>query len=344
MAKTVIAMYGDAQTASAVVNDLAKAGLSRSDIMVMANQSGSGLGSVTDASSQVLTKLGASQEQARMYVEGVNQGNNLVIAKVSDQETSRVQSIMERYGILDVEHGRQQSMGETSRTSGTGRTGQSSKHAKNNADDTIEVIEEEIQVGKRAVETGGVRVQSYVHEVPVEEEVRLREEHVEVERRPVDRPATAADLENLGDKTIEVREMQEKPVVSKEARVVEEVRINKTVEENTATVRDTVRKTEVDVAPMAGQRATNVSGYDSYDAGFRKNWQSNYANSGMTYERYQPAYRYGYSLANDQRYRGRNWNEIESDVRRDWESQNQGPWENFKDSIRYAWDQVRGKA
>jgi len=344
MAKTVIAMYGDAQTASAVVNDLAKAGLSRSDIMVMANQSGSGLGSVTDASSQVLTKLGASQEQARMYVEGVNQGNSLVIAKVSDQETSRVQSIMERYGILDVEHGRQQSMGETSRTTGTGRTGQSSKHAKNNADDTIEVIEEEIQVGKRAVETGGVRVQSYVHEVPVEEEVRLREEHVEVERRPVDRPATAADLENLGEKTIEVREMQEKPVVSKEARVVEEVRINKTVEENTATVRDTVRKTEVDVAPMAGQRATNVSGYDSYDAGFRKNWQSNYANSGMTYERYQPAYRYGYNLANDQRYRGRNWNEIESDVRRDWESQNQGPWENFKDSIRYSWDQVRGKA
>jgi len=344
MAKTVIAMYGDAQTASAVVNDLAKAGLSRSDIMVMANQSGSGLGSVTDASSQVLTKLGASQEQARMYVEGVNQGNSLVIAKVSEQETSQVQSIMERYGILDVEHGRQQSMGETSRTSGTGRTGQSSKRAKNNADDTIEVIEEEIQVGKRAVETGGVRVQSYVHEVPVEEEVRLREEHVEVERRPVDRPATAADLENLGEKTIEVREMQEKPVVSKEARVVEEVRINKTVEENTATVRDTVRKTEVDVAPMAGRRATNVSGYDSYDAGFRKNWQSNYANSGMTYERYQPAYRYGYSLANDQRYRGRNWNEIESDVRRDWESQNQGPWENFKDSIRYSWDQVRGKA
>jgi len=344
MAKTVIAMYGDAQTASAVVNDLAKAGLSRSDIMVMTNQSGSGLGSVTDASSQVLTKLGASQEQARMYVEGVNQGNSLVIAKVSDQETSRVQSIMERYGILDVEHGRQQSMGETSRTSGTGRTGQSSKRAKNNADDTIEVIEEEIQVGKRAVETGGVRVQSYVHEVPVEEEVRLREEHVEVERRPVDRPATAADLENLGEKTIEVREMQEKPVVSKEARVVEEVRINKTVEENTATVRDTVRKTEVEVAPMAGQRTANVSGYDTYDAGFRKNWQSNYANSGMTYERYQPAYRYGYSLANDQRYRGRNWNEIESDVRRDWESQNQGPWENFKDSIRYAWDQVRGKA
>jgi len=343
MAKTVIAMYRDAQTASAVVNDLTNAGLKRNDITVMANKSGGGLSSVIDASSQVLTKMGASQEQARLYVDGVKQGNSLVIVKVTDQETSQVQSIMERYDILDVEHGHQQPMAETSRTSGTSRTAQSTTRAKNSGDDTIEVIQEEIQVGKRAVETGGVRVRSYVHEVPVEEEVRLREEHVEVERRAVDRPATAADLDNLGDKTIEVREMQEKPVVSKDARVVEEVRINKTVEENTATVRDTVRKTEVEVTPVAGQSARNISGYDTYDARFRTNWQSNYANSGLTYERYQPAYRYGYSLANDQRYRGRNWNEIESDVRRDWESQKQGPWENFKDSIRYAWDQVRGK-
>jgi len=343
MAKTVIAMYRDAQTASAVVNDLMNAGLKRNDITVMANKSGGGLGSVIDASSQVLTKMGASQEQARLYVDGVKQGNSLVIAKVTDQETSQVQSIMERYDILDVEHGHQQPMAETSRTSGTSRTAQSTTRAKNSGDETIDVIQEEIQVGKRAVETGGVRVRSYVHEVPVEEEVRLREEHVEVERRAVDRPATAADLDNLGDKTIEVREMQEKPVVSKDARVVEEVRINKTVEENTATVRDTVRKTEVEVTPVAGQSAAKVAGYDTYDARFRTNWQSNYANSGLTYERYQPAYRYGYSLANDQRYRGRNWNEIESDVRRDWESQKQGPWENFKDSIRYAWDQVRGK-
>jgi len=344
MAKTVIAMYGDAQTASAVVNDLTNAGFKRSDITVMANKSGGGLGSVTDASSQVLTKMGASQEQARMYVESVNQGNSLVMVRVSDQETPQVQSIMEHYGIIDVEHGRQQRMAETSTTNGKSRTGQSSTRARNTDDDTIEVVEEEIQVGKRAVETGGVRVKSYVHEIPVQEEVRLREEHVQVERRPVDRPATQADLENLRDKTIEVRETQEKPVVSKEARVVEEVHINKTVEENTATVRDTVRKTEVEVAPLGGQRAGNVSGYDAYDAGFRNHWQSNYAKAGMTYERYQPAYRYGYSLANDQRYRGRNWNEIESDVRRDWESQKQGPWENFKDSIRYAWDQVRGKA
>jgi len=340
-------MYGDAQTAGAVANDLANAGFNRSDVTVMANKSGSGLGSVTEASNRTLTNMGASQDQARMYLEGVNQGNILIAVKVSDQQASQAQSIMERNGIMDAGQGRQQRMsesGSTSDTRGTGRTGQSSTRAGKRDDETIEVVQEEIQVGKRAVETGGVRVNSYVHEIPVEEEVRLREEHVQVERRPVDRPANPGDLDSLRDKTIEVRETQEKPVVAKEARVVEEVRINKEVEERTETVRDTVRKTEVEVEQLGSQRSGNVSGYDGYDAGFRNHWQSNYANSGKTYERYQPAYRYGYTLANDARYRGRNWNEIESDVRRDWESQKQGPWENFKDSIRYSWDQVRGKA
>jgi len=340
-------MYGDAQTAGAVANDLANAGFNRSDVTVMANKSGSGLGSVTEASSRTLTNMGASQDQARMYLEGVNQGNILIAVKVSDQQASQAQSIMERNGIMDAGQGRQQRMSESGSTSdkrGTGRTGQSSTRAGKRDDETIEVVQEEIQVGKRAVETGGVRVNSYVHEIPVEEEVRLREEHVQVERRPVDRPANPGDLDSLRDKTIEVRETQEKPVVAKEARVVEEVRINKEVEERTETVRDTVRKTEVEVEQLGSQRSGNVSGYDGYDAGFRNHWQSNYANSGKTYERYQPAYRYGYTLANDARYRGRNWNEIESDVRRDWESQKQGPWENFKDSIRYSWDQVRGKA
>jgi len=111
----------------------------------------------------------------------------------------------------------------------------------------IPIIEENLEVGKREVRTGGVRLRSRIIERPVEESLRLREERVNVERNPVDRPATDADLSNFQERNIEMVERAEVPVVNKEARVVEEVSIAKDVEERTETVKDTVRKTEVDV-------------------------------------------------------------------------------------------------
>ena len=111
---------------------------------------------------------------------------------------------------------------------------------------TIPVVEEELSVGKREVERGGVRVESRVEEKPVVEEVQLREERVHVERRPVDRPVTNTD-EAFREGTLEVTERAEEAVVSKTARVVEEVVVGKQVEEHTETVRDTVRRTDVDV-------------------------------------------------------------------------------------------------
>jgi uncharacterized protein (TIGR02271 family) len=111
---------------------------------------------------------------------------------------------------------------------------------------TIPVVEEELEVGKREVERGGVRVESRVEERPVEKEVHLREERVHVERRPVDRPVTEGD-KAFREGTFEVTERAEEAVVAKTARVVEEVVVGKQVEEHTETVRDTLRRTDVDV-------------------------------------------------------------------------------------------------
>ena len=111
----------------------------------------------------------------------------------------------------------------------------------------IPIIEESLEVGKREVKTGGVRLRSRIIERPVEESVRLREERVNVERNTVDRAATDADFKNFQERDIEMVERAEVPVVNKEARVVEEVSIAKDVEERNETIKDTVRKTEVDV-------------------------------------------------------------------------------------------------
>ncbi len=110
---------------------------------------------------------------------------------------------------------------------------------------TIPIIQEDMQVGKREEETGGVRLRSRIVERPVEENIRLRQEHVNVERTPVNRPATDADFKNFKEGTVEVREHNEVPVVAKDARVVEEVKLDKEVSEREETVRDTVRNTEV---------------------------------------------------------------------------------------------------
>lgn len=111
-------------------------------------------------------------------------------------------------------------------------------------DETIPVIRENLEVGKREVERGGIRLRSRIVETPVEETVNLREETVNVERTPVDRPASGADFR---EGEVEMREQAEVPVVNKEARVVEEIKVNKEVTEREETIRDTVRETEVDV-------------------------------------------------------------------------------------------------
>jgi uncharacterized protein (TIGR02271 family) len=113
-----------------------------------------------------------------------------------------------------------------------------------NENASIPVIKEELEIGKREVETGGIRLRTRIVENEVHENINLREEKVHVETIPVDRPATAADLR---EDTIEMTESKEVPVVSKEARVVEEISLNKEVTEREETVRDTVRNTEVDV-------------------------------------------------------------------------------------------------
>jgi len=145
-----------------------------------------------------------------------------------------------------------------SAATGTATTGQET---------TLPVIEEELKVGKREVRSGGVRVFTRTTERPVEEQVTLREERATVERRPVDRPVSAADAAGFQDKTIEVRETVEEPVVSKTARVVEEVVVGKDVRERTETVADVVRRTDVEIERLGAdeeddvQRArTNIGG------------------------------------------------------------------------------------
>jgi len=206
----------------------------------------------------------------------------------------------------------------------------------------IPVVEEELKVGKRKVETGGVRVETTVTETPVEEQVHLHEETVKVQRRPVDRAATDADVA-FKEGTLELHESAEEAVVSKRARVVEEVVIGKESHDRTETVRDTVRKTDVDVTKTGGETKVSQTDWNTYDTGFRTHHQSAFANSGYTYEELSPAYRFGHDLAGHEKYKTGSWTTIEPEARRMWEEKNKGTWEQFKDAVHHAWQEVSGQ-
>jgi len=202
-----------------------------------------------------------SRDDRPTYEEGLRRGGFMLCAEVDDDEdTDKIVSILEQTSSVDLEDRErtwradgwapdgERSVGtEGSKENRPGGEGLGSRLIE---EERIPIVEEQLRVGKREFERGGARVRSYVEERPVEESVTLREEHVEVERRPLNQPLSSGDLENddlLRERTVEMRETAEEPVVAKEARVTEEVVIQKSATERTEQVRDTLRNTNVEI-------------------------------------------------------------------------------------------------
>jgi uncharacterized protein (TIGR02271 family) len=339
---------------------------------LIATLTGAGIGAAAGGLIGALVNAGVPEEEAEYYSEGVRRGGTLVSVRVEDNLGERAADIMNRHHAIDIDEraATWRSSGWTPRgmaattSTGTPATGRAVASAstqpatpapRSNAGRTeradwkegdqdrakVPVVEERMNVGKREVRSGGVRVYTHMTERPVSEDVTLRQETVDVQRRPVDRPVTEADLRNAQQgRTIEVTESREVPVIEKQARVVEEIVIEKDVQQRQQTVRDTVKHTDVRVEKMPGQDAREFR-----DEDYRDNFNSTYAKSGATWDQYRPAYQYGSELARDQRYAGKDWSTVESDARRDWEKRHSGEstWDKMKDGVRYAWERAKAK-
>lgn len=203
-------------------------------------------------------RLFDNEDEVEKYSR-VGQNHSIVsVYAESTEEAERAREILDESGAIDVDENANQ-FGDYTRTTDESRTASdyssrdtaSATGITDSTDKTLPVIEENVNIGKREVESGGVRLRSRIVERPVEENLRLRQERVFVERVPVNRPATDADFDTFREGEIEMTETSEVPVVNKEARVVEEVRLNKEVNERDETVKDTVRKTDVDVENLS---------------------------------------------------------------------------------------------
>jgi uncharacterized protein (TIGR02271 family) len=197
--------------------------------------------------------FGSDEESYGHYSEAVRRGSVVLSVEVAnDGEIAQATRILEEGGAIDVD----QRIEHWKAAGYTGYDEQAKPFTREEIEReraALQVVQEELKVGKRAVQGGVVRVHRRITETPVQEQVTLNDERAVVERRPVDRPATAADLAALKEGEVEIRETREEPVVSKTARVVEEVSIGKEASQRTETVSDTVRRTDVEVERTGAQ-------------------------------------------------------------------------------------------
>jgi uncharacterized protein (TIGR02271 family) len=342
--RTVIGLFRDSIEAKETIADLQKLGARAQDISVVAPAGTSpmggglqlapfevpGLGRVaacgpvstyltqttpqgsTEGIISAIVEMGVSDAEARRYVDFVRDGYTLEAVDIEDAKANEALAIMREHSV--------------SRTEDRSRDA-----ARAEGDSVFPVIVEELDIGKREVKTGGVRATSRVKEIPAEQEVTLREERIDVERRAVDRPL-GEEGDAFRERTVEVVATSEEPVITKRARVIEEVVIHHDVKSKTETVHDTVRRTDVEVEPFDASH-------------FKEHFESQYArsNEGEDFSSYRPAYELGSEMRTDTRFSGKEWESVEPHAKRTWETRNPGTWDRFKDAVKHAWEQAKGK-
>jgi uncharacterized protein (TIGR02271 family) len=393
MSTAAVGLFENKAQAQNALQELVNAGFQRINIELISRNGGA---AGTEDFSGQLARIGVPDEDARLYSSRLSGGKAVVAVQAPDNEVEKAESILERSGAvqLDDDGGVLTSQLTASPTEAIGTAGT----ARANSQETvIPVIEEELQVGKRATTRRRVRIYPRIVDEPVDEQISLRQEHVEVQRRPVDRPVEEHDLNALKQGAVEMSETSEEPVVQKKARVVEEIVVSKDVKQENRNVHDTVRKTEVNVdegdrpvatkdvqarsAPRPNYSSAAINAGSETDARINQAatkddpvastsgmpssepWKkhANQALGTMTdastamgdadVERMkressatdvESAHRYGTMLANDPRYKGKEWGTIEPEAEREWPQHEKGAWQEFKDMVRHAWEKMSG--
>jgi len=211
---------------------------------------------------------------------------------------------------------------------------------------TLQLKEEELIARKEQREVGSVRVGTDVVTEHRSIDVPVTREEVVIDRRPVNREAADEPISTTG-RRVEVPVREEQVDVQKRAVVTEEVNVGKRVTQETKRVEGDVRREVVGVEHDDDVRVQHsgagIPHWDEVKSQFRSKWQGT---GGRTWEQDEPAYRYGWESGHDQRYQGREWNDVETDLNRDWSSRHgkHGTWDQVRSNTRQAWDQARTRS
>ena len=225
----IVSVYDSLPLAEKAVSTLKAAGYKADDISVVSKSTlaSAGARDVEVREAGLWRRLFGTNildHEANIYGRTIQSGGAILSVRVPQSEAARVMELLDTHNP------------PASRT----------MTSMADASDVIRLAEEQLNVGKRLVQDGKTRIRRFVIEKPVEASVTLHEEHAEVLRRAISNPEFISDAD-WTDKTIEVNESVERPVVSKSVRIVEEVVIRRTGTDHVETVRDKVRRQQVDV-------------------------------------------------------------------------------------------------
>lgn len=338
MSMTVVGLYDDEAAARKATNALKEHGFEDNSIHIEAHGADDESTFVRDGDLfTTLTNSGVPRDEAEFYAEGVRRGGSLLILEAEEGNAQRAAELMQVHEPVTREE-REKEWRQRGYT-GYDRNQPAYTREQAEAERTERLTEakEELRVGKREVAAGGVRVHKRVHERPVEETVHLREEHVEVDRRPGSKTAAMGD-DLFEEKTIEMRETREEAVVNKETKVTGEVVISKEARDRQETIRETLREVEVEVERLGATGLTND--FDEHRAFFRQHCGTTFGQD--RYDEYEPAYLFGFNYGGHERLMDYEYDDAEPALRQRYEKKHgEGTFERVKDAIRSGYDRAR---
>jgi uncharacterized protein (TIGR02271 family) len=254
----IVTLYDNMDHAEAARRNLEAAGFAPGEMSIVSNKT-------LSAAGQTLKEPGfwhrlfgkdIEEHEATVYGRAVDAGGVVLTVRVPDDNVARALGILNAHKVVDVQaKAVQQGLIDASsvpKPAVAPPPPAKTIAAAMGRDEVLRLAEEQLDVGKRLVEEGTTRIRRFVTERPVEARITLHEEHAQVARRAVADPSYVQDID-WTDRTVEVKETAEQAVVSKKARVVEEVVISKEGTDRTETVKDTVRRQQVDVDRTPGK-------------------------------------------------------------------------------------------
>lgn len=251
--KTVIGLFNNLGDATSTLSDFARLGLTPDKVGVLS--SAQGASAITGMNPLEIPEIGRAAANPPMITWLKSPGGvagALGRLGVSKGDAARCIDTLRRGGTLEavlVEDGKEADAQAIMRAR--------SARYEDTDDLVIPIVQEELEVGKRIVESGGVRVSTRVKAVPVEKIVTVREERVTVERRVIDRPVSERD-HAFEERAYELKANAEEPFITKRAHIVEEIRVHKDASEHEEKIQDRLRHTDVDVSELPGyQRGGN---------------------------------------------------------------------------------------
>jgi len=257
MSKIVAGLFRTQADCDAAKADLNAAGIAPANIALLGRSD-----AAMDGFARRLGTLGIPEEDAFAYKEGIAKGYGLLTIKTTAEQSGRAADILLRHHPVGMKQSIEGPASAATQTAGEKRSAFDGLKKDFVASEEIKVpiMAERLDVSKRFVDRGGLRIYNRVVERPVQATVNLREEHVKVERRATDQPVSDSAWDSFVAEDVEIMEHGEEAVARKSARVVEELLVDRQVGEHEETIRDTVRRTELNVErtqPRARAAAKN---------------------------------------------------------------------------------------